>query len=96
MREDQERRKDCCMRAAGDKNGLYETVPEKAGTRARAGYLASGEGERGKMLAVSGLAPKDPDPAQLAKLGYMVPAQELARISLRITALFYFSTKYFI
>lgn len=77
------------MWAAGDKNRLYETVPEKAGARARAGYLASGEGGRGKMLAVSGLAPKDPDPAQLAKLGCMVPAQELARITLRIIALFF-------
>lgn len=51
----------------------------------------------GGRLAVSGLAPKDPDPAQLAKLGCMVPAQKLAHISLRITALFFFfSTKYFI
>ena len=35
---------------------LSETVPEKAGVRARAGTLA-----KGKMLAGSGLAPKNPD-----------------------------------
>lgn len=42
MEEDQERSKDCCVQRTGDKNGLYETVPEKAGVRARAGSLAKG------------------------------------------------------
>lgn len=72
------------MQGTGDKNGLYETVPRKAGVRARAGDLA----KRGQMLTVSAL-PKDPDPAQLPKLGCMVPAQKLAHIPLSMIALFF-------
>lgn len=30
------------MQGTGEKHGLYETVPEKAGVRARAGSLAKG------------------------------------------------------
>lgn len=42
MEEDQEKSKDCCVQGTGEKHGLYETVPEKAGVRARAGSLAKG------------------------------------------------------
>lgn len=37
--------------------------------------------QRWEMLAVSGLAPKNPDLAQLARLGCVVPAQKLTQSS---------------
>lgn len=77
MEEDQERSKDCCVQGTGDKNGLYETVPEKEGVRARAGSLA----KRESTDCVR--------PGQLAKLGGMVPAQKLAHIPLRTNAFFF-------
>ena len=40
-------------------------------------------GKGGKCWLLSGLAPKNPGPEQLAKLGCMVPAQKLPHVPLR-------------
>lgn len=37
--------------------------------------------QRWEMQAVSGLAPKNPDPAQMARLGCVAPAQKLTQSS---------------